>query len=114
MQGGGAPVALETSAEYHELSGRPVHGEGRVRSGRRPPARQGARLEGGSERGADGDQPMPGDDQLIRDARYTSGFTGVFKHGQKWVAKVMRDGALALSVGNSRVSRRTWPRKLPW
>ena len=85
VQHGRRLIAFETDAEYHNLILRRMHGHGLLPQSLTPHARISS---------ADSSlSPGAGDEQLLRDARYTSGYMGVFKHGKKWVAKVMRDGA---------------------
>ena len=83
VQAGRKLIAFETDGAYYELILRRMHGHGLLPSSLQP-------------LGALGDGAAAADDdeqQLMRNGRYTSGYMGVFKHGQKWVAKVMRDGA---------------------
>ena len=91
VQHGRRLVAFETDAEYHNLILRRMHGHGLLPSSLTPPARISSLSSSVSAGEVEG---SAGDDQLSRDARYTSGYMGVFKHGKKWVAKVMRGGAL--------------------
>ena len=44
------------------------------------------------------------DSGLQRDARYSSGYMGVYKHGKRWAAKVMRNGTLK-SIGTFNTPR---------
>ena len=83
-------IAFENDKEYYDLILRRMHGHGLLPPSLTPPPAP------GSSAGADGGAGVDDADgeALMRDARYTSGYMGVFKHGKKWVAKVMRGGAL--------------------
>ena len=83
LQAGRKLIAFETDGAYYELILRRMHGHGLLPSSLQP---LGALGDGAAAAGDD-------EQQLMRNGRYTSGYMGVFKHGQKWVAKVMRDGA---------------------
>ena len=89
-------VAYETDSEYFELMLRRLSSKGLIPAS---PASQVSTmvLAAGDQTGVD---PTVADDapELLRDARHSSGFVGVYKIGTRWVAKVMRGGALR-SVG---------------
>jgi len=95
-------VAYETDSEYFELMLRRLSSKGLIPASMAPkPASQVSTitmvLAAGDQTGVD---PTVADDapELLRDARQSSGFVGVYKIGTRWVAKVMRGGALR-SVG---------------
>ena len=88
VQAGRKLIAFETDKAYYELILRRMHGHGLLPSSFQP-----LTALGDGAAAADDDEQL-----LMRDGRYMSGYMGVFKHGQKWVAKVMRDGAFR-SIG---------------
>ena len=107
VQAGRRVIAFETELEYYNLILRRMDGHGLLPSHITPPPKP---ADGGDAalcmpdaEGGDGDggnalalagASVDIDAGLHRDARYTSGYMGVYKHGKRWVAKVMRDGQL--------------------
>ena len=102
-------IAFETDPEYYQLLLRRMHGHGLLPSHIPPPpplppkgtdaaaeAIDAAERTDGADGAADGGAAGGGEGGLglQRDARYASGYMGVYKMGKRWAAKVMRNGAL--------------------
>ena len=77
-------LAFELADEYYQLMLRRAVGWGLLSSDVLP-----APLPVVSDAEAAGDGPP-----LMRSGFYASGYQGVYKIGQRWVAKAMRDGSL--------------------
>ena len=109
-------IAFETDAEYYQLILRRMHGHGLLPAHippppplqpAEPPKPPLASVEGAAAADAAADSSgvagctaagqtggASNGAELQRDARYASGYMGVYKNGKRWVAKVMRNGAL--------------------
>jgi site-specific DNA-methyltransferase (adenine-specific) len=92
-------LAFELEPQYHRIILRRLVGHGHLLPTELPPPSPSKEPEAPAAAQPDpdaagGDGEMPVEPPLITDARNTSGYRGVYKHGQRWVAKAMLNGAL--------------------